>query len=91
MQHAPAPDSVKCYHLSVLQVALKNQAAYPSRPFQRERVILQLSLPEPMWHFSTQGLPTTAITGGCRELLPPVFTLIRQWRTVIFCGTFCSR
>jgi len=31
-----------------------------------------------MWHFSTQGLPPTNITIGCRELLPPVFTLICQ-------------
>lgn len=69
---------MSCYHLSVLQVAQKNQAAYPFRPFQRERVILQLSLPEPMWHFSTQGLPPSAITCWCRELLPHVFTLIHQ-------------
>ena len=85
------PDSVWCYHLSVLQVALKNQAAYPSRPLRRERVILQFSLPWPMWHFSTQGLPTIYIAVNCRELLPHVFTLIHLWRTVIICGTFCSR
>ena len=41
-----------------------------------ERVTPQTSLPRPMWHFSTQGLPPTNITIGCRELLPPVFTLI---------------
>lgn len=42
-----------------------------------------------MWHFSVQGLPGIAVTNNTRELLPHVFTLIRQWRTVIFCGTFC--
>jgi hypothetical protein len=39
------------------------------------------------WHYSTQGLPLVIITYYDRELLPHVFTLIRQGRTVIFCGT----
>ncbi len=44
-----------------------------------------------MWHFSTQGLPPSVITATGRELLPPVFTLICQRQTVIFCGTLCFR
>jgi len=44
-----------------------------------------------MWHFSTQGLPPSVITATGRELLPPVFTLICQRQTVIFCGTICFR
>lgn len=30
------------------------------------------------WHYSTQGLPGNCITAKTRELLPHVFTLIRQ-------------
>ena len=30
------------------------------------------------WHFSTQGLPACSIAGTCRELLPHIFTFIRQ-------------
>jgi hypothetical protein len=31
-----------------------------------------------MWHFSMQGLPAIDVTINGRELLPHVFTLIRQ-------------
>ena len=40
------------------------------------------------WHFSIQGLPHNTVTSTARELLPHIFTLIRQSQTVIFCGTF---
>lgn len=39
------------------------------------RVTCYPSIPEPMWHFSTQGLPHMIIADHTRELLPPVFTL----------------
>ena len=43
-----------------------------------KRVTFQTSLPRPIWHFSTQGLPPNCITAICWELLPPIFTLIRR-------------
>jgi len=54
------PDSVLCYHLSML----------PTRKL--ERAALKRFLTR---HCSTQGLPATYITANCCELLPHIFTL----------------
>jgi len=40
------------------------------------------------WHFSPQGLPATAVTGNCRELLPHVFILIAPKRDGYFLWHF---
>jgi len=54
------PDSVLCYHLSMLPT-LKLERAALKRFY--------------MWHCSTQGLPATYITANCCELLPHIFTV----------------
>lgn len=42
---------------------------------KRERAAPHPKVPEPIWHFSTQGLPANYIAVNSRELLPHVFTL----------------
>ena len=47
----------------------------PIQAMKRERAAPHPKVPEPIWHFSTQGLPAKYITVDSRELLPHVFTL----------------
>jgi hypothetical protein len=72
---ADKPDSVVGYHLSVPQITLRDQSAYPGSclPAGRlERAVLNRSY---TWHFSMQGLPAIDVTIKSCELLPHIFTL----------------
>ncbi len=67
-----------------LAVALLQQSCCLPFPLFRksgninEQLIMPCDIPGFTWHCSTQGLPLITITCNYRELLPHVFTLIRQ-------------
>lgn len=66
------------YHLSVAEVTLRDQSAYPvSRPVKNGT---RTSRPQRYytWHFSLQGLPAIDVTIKSCGLLPHIFTLSSQ-------------
>ena len=64
------------YHLSVPELANRNQSAYPPTfPVFNSGNEASRFIDWYTWHFSVQGLPSYTVTCIDRKLLPYVFTL----------------